>query len=127
MSLVKHAKKELKLAGLMSKGSDYDGMLGKAVIELIEAFSKQGHSGYSASQTIQLFVRLAQYQNITPIGSTPDEWQEVSVENGKTLLWQNTRRSSTFSRDGGKTWYDIDDPHLNNGDTWKPKWWKRWL
>jgi hypothetical protein len=33
-------------------------------------------------------------------------------------MWQNRRRSTTFSRDGGRTWYDIDDPSLDNGDTW---------
>lgn len=124
-NLVKHAEKELKLAGLFDKDSDYDGMLGKAVLELVKVFSKQGHSGFSAHQTLKIFNIVANYKPLTPIGTTKEEWMDVS---GMTLggqTWQNTRRGTTFSRDGGKTWYDIDDKKLNNGDTWKQSWLKK--
>lgn len=121
-NLVKHAKKELKLAGLLDKDSDYNGMLGEAVLELVKVFSKQGHSGFSANWTLDVFNKVASYKPLTPIGTTKDEWMEVSDD-----MWQNTRRSSTFSRDGGKTWYDIDDPKLNNGDTWRRRWWRKFL
>ena len=126
-NLVEHAEKELKLAGLFDKDSDYDGMLGKAVLELVKVFSKQGHSGFSAQQTIKIFNIVASYKPLSPIGTTKDEWMDVS---GMTLggqTWQNTRRSSTFSRDGGKTWYDIDDKKLNNGDTWRQSWFKKMI
>ena len=121
-NLVKHAEYELKLSGLLDKDSDYDGMLGKAVLELVKVFAKQGHSGFSAHQTIRIFKEVASYKPLSPIGTTKDEWIEVGTD-----MWQNKRRSSTFSRNGGKTWYDIDDPKLNNGDDWKRKWWKRYL
>ena len=39
MSLIKHAERELRLAGFFDKDSDYEGALGKAVMELIEVFS----------------------------------------------------------------------------------------
>lgn len=116
-NLVKHTKEELKLAGLFDKDSDYDGMLGDAVLELVKTFSKQGHSGFSAHQTLRIFNIVADFKNLTPIGSTPDEWADQSDISSEPM-WQNKRRGSTFSRDGGKTWYDIDDPKLNNGDTW---------
>lgn len=32
--------------------------------------------------------------------------------------WQNTRSSSCFSEDGGKTYYDINEDQ---------PWWRRWL
>jgi hypothetical protein len=121
-NLIEHAKEELELAGLFDKDSDYDGMLGKAVMDLVKVFSKQGHSGWSAHQTIKIFSIVANYKPLTPIGTTKDEWVEVSDK-----CWQNRRRSSTFSRDGGKTWYDIDDKKLNNGDTWKQNWLKKRL
>ena len=40
--LTDHARNELKLAGLFDKDSDYDGMLGDSVMELVKVFSKQG-------------------------------------------------------------------------------------
>lgn len=51
-------QKRLKELGVMDKDSDYNGLLGKWVEELSETFSKQGHSGYSAVLTIQLFNQL---------------------------------------------------------------------
>lgn len=123
-NLVKHAEKELKLAGLFDKDSDYDGMLGEAVLELVKVFSKQGHSGFSAHQTLKIFNIVANYKPLTPIGATKDEWMDISEMSGYPR-WQNTRRCTTFSRDGGKTWYDIDDKKLNNGDTWKQSWLKK--
>ncbi len=126
-NLVKHAERELRLAGLFDKDSDYDGELGKAVLELVKVFAKQGHSGFSAHQTLRIFNEVASYKPLTPIGKSKDEWMNVSDMSSEPM-WQNTRRSTTFSRDSGKTWYDIDDPKLNNGDTWRPKkWYRRWL
>jgi hypothetical protein len=119
-NLVKHAEKELKLAGLFDKDSDYDGMLGEAVLELVKVFSKQGHSGFSAHQTLKIFNIVADYKPLTPIGKSKDEWMNVSENCDGYEMWQNKRRGTTFSRDGGKTWYDIDDPKLNNGDVWSP-------
>lgn len=117
-NLVKHAEEELKLSGLFDKGSDYDGMIGEAVLELVKTFSKQGHSGFSAQWTLQLFNQVANFKNLTPIGTTKDEWIDVSSMS-QDPTWQNRRRGTTFSRDGGKTWYDIDDPSLDNGDHWR--------
>lgn len=119
-NLVKHAEHELKLAGLFDKDSDYDGMLGDAVLELVKVFAKQGHSGFSAHQTLKIFNIVADFKPLTPIGKSKDEWNDVSDASGEPM-WQNNRRSTTFSRDGGETWYDIDDSKLNHGDTWKKK------
>lgn len=118
-NLERHAKEELKLAGLLDKDSDYNGMIGKAVLELVKTFSKQGHSGFSAQWTLDVFNQVVSFKNLTPIGKSKDEWMDVAemTADGKGM-WQNKRRSTTFSRDGGKTWYDIDDPSLNNGDVW---------
>lgn len=116
-NLTEHAKQELVMAGVFDKDSYYKGMIGEAVMELVEVFAKQGHSGFSASLTLELFNKVVNYKNLTPIGKTKAEWIDQSEASGEPL-WQNKRRGSTFSRDGGKTWYDIDDPKLNKGDTW---------
>lgn len=123
-NLIEHAEYELLLAGLFAEAGDYGGMIAEAVLELVEVFSKQGHSGYSAGLVLRLFNEVANYRTLTPVGVSQEEWVEVGSSglvgsSDYERFWQNKRRSSTFSRDGGKTWYDIDDASLNNGDVWK--------
>lgn len=122
MSLQEHAKRELELAGLFKKDSDYDGMLAESVMQLIKVFSKQGHSGGSASLVIQLFKDLANYKTISPITGTDSEWNEVGhgvFQNNRlsTVFKQSDRFDGKpydidgriFSDDGGKTWFSNKD------------------
>ena len=102
--LFAHAANELQRAGLLDEGSDYDGMVGRAVLDLIELFATQGHSGMSAMMTIQLFDELARYQTITELTNDPSEWMEVADG-----IWQSLRQANAFSEDGGKTYYLVDD------------------
>lgn len=106
--LVKYAEEELKRAGLLNKNSDYDGMLGEAALEIVKVFSKQGHSGYSAETVTQIVEKLMRYEPLTPLTYAPDEWNDVSKESGSEM-WQNRRKSTVFSTDGGKTHYDINE------------------
>jgi hypothetical protein len=105
MSLTQHAEFELRRAGMMDKSSDYEGMVGYAVLDLVRTFAAQGHSGGSAMQTIALFTHLAKYQTLTPLTADKDEWNLVG-----SGMWQSRRKPSVFSGDGGKTWYCIDKP-----------------
>ncbi len=94
-NLIIHAKKELELAGYFDKEKDfYQGMTGNAVLELIEVFAKQGHSGMSSSLVINLFKELASFNPINPIYCTDEEWEEVEGD-----MFQNNRLSSVF-KDG---------------------------
>ncbi len=102
-SLVDHAKAELKRAGLFDVDSDYDGLLGRSVLELIEVFAKQGHSGASATIVQDLFNKLSQFKTLTPLTSDPTEWNDVSSMMGKPS-WQSNRDPSVFSENGGQTW-----------------------
>lgn len=63
--LVDDAKRNLKNSGMFDEDSDYDGMLGKAVLELIELFAEQGHSGASAMLTLELFDQVARRKPLT--------------------------------------------------------------
>lgn len=110
-NLTDHAKRELEWAGLFDADSDYNGMLGKAVMELVEVFAKQGHSGGSASIVLPVFSAVASFKTLTPLTSDPEEWMQVSPDvmpNGSPPVWQSKRQHSCFSNDGGKTHYDID-------------------
>lgn len=62
--LLNHANSELKRVGLFDKDSDYDGMIGEAVSELISTFAEQGHSGMSAMMTRELFYKLSNFETI---------------------------------------------------------------
>jgi len=110
-NLHEHAERELRRIG----GGGYDGMIDKAVMELVDTFSVQGHSGGSAMQTLAIFDRVAQFKVLSPLTDDPDEWMLVA-EPANT--WQSRRQSSCFSRDGGKSWYDIDEPDR----WWVPAW-----
>lgn len=107
-TLVHYARDELTRAGLFDKDSDYNGMLGEAALEIIEMFDNQGHSGMSASLVTQIVEKLMRFQPLTPLTYEPDEWNDVSDITGRPM-WQNKRKSTTFSVDGGKTHYDLDD------------------
>ena len=124
-NLIQHAKFEIERAGLNDKDADYDGAVAKSVMDLIQVFSDQHHSGMSASYVLGVFDKLARFDVLSPLTDNPDEWQEIcdetTEEHGTRTLYQNRRRGSTFSWDRGKTWYDIEDKSRDNGDTW-PGW-----
>jgi len=56
-------EKRLTELGMFDEDSDYDGMLGEAIMELSDTFAKQGHSGMSAAITVELFSQLMQEYN----------------------------------------------------------------
>jgi len=121
MSLINHAKLELQMAGLFDKEGDfYEGMTGNAVMELIEVFSKQGHSGMSAPMVADLFKKLANYEPLLPITGKDEEWGDVR-ELGDGKPWYQNKRCSAMFKDGkdGRP-YTIDAivKRDQNGVTW---------
>lgn len=122
MGLVDYATSELRRAGWFEEDSDYGGLVGPAVVKMVEQFAEEGHSGYSANLCLALFKRVAAFKPLTALKNPMEtgEYQDVSgysqTSPMKTL--QSTRLSSVFSEDGGKTWYDID---------LKVPRWKKWF
>lgn len=104
-NLVRHARAELRRAGLFDADADYDGALAESVMALIEVFSSQGHSGMSGGMTIDLFGRLAGFEALSALTTDPSEWVEVGHG-----IWQNRRDGAAFSKDGGKTYRRNGDP-----------------
>ena len=127
MGLIDHAKTELEISGLFDKDGDfYDGMTGKAVMELIEVFSKQGHSGASAPIIASLFHKLVNYEPLGPITGKDEEWVEVSdhISNGKE--WYQNKRCGALFKDGkdGKPYYiDAVVKRDQRGVTWSGRAW----
>ncbi len=115
-NIIKHARKELDLAGynVNNPKFDYGDAIGQSALEMIEAFSKAHHSGFSAEAALAVFDKLVRFKNLTELTSNPEEWNDVSEMSGKQPMWQNKRNSAVFSEDGGKTWYNIDDEKTIN-------------
>jgi len=101
-NLVDYARSELEaIEAFTAEGDFYGGMTGNAVMELIEVFAAQGHSGMSASLVRELFNKLAAYEPLRPLTGDESEWSEVSEG-----LFQNKRCSHVFKENGEA--YDID-------------------
>ena len=104
-NIARHAWDELNWAGAFTaEGDFYGGMTGRAVIDLVDVFVEQGHSGMSGSLVADAFHRLVMFKPLGPLTDDPDEWVEVADG-----LWQSRRQSHAFSKDGGKTYRLNDD------------------
>jgi hypothetical protein len=103
-NLLEHAKKEMKIAGLYDKDSDYGGMLATAIEKLISTHEKEGHSGMSNGMVVSLFSKLARFETITPLKGTDDEWGEIYQYGERESCQQNNRNSAVFKDDKG-TYY----------------------
>lgn len=122
MSMTDTHIKELELAGLFKKDSDYEGALGEAVKELLLVFQKQGHSGYSAQATASIFYRLVKGEPLSPLTSAEYEWNEIQpglfqstrvshvfINKNKEDQRPYTIQGKSFSDDGGQTYWTSRD------------------
>lgn len=116
-SLVQHAKRELRAAGLFDEDADYDGAVATCTTTLMEVFTAYGHSGGSLEQTLKVFDRLARGKPLTPLTGEDDEWEvpeQCKLEYPQML--QNKRYHLVFKDDEmawdvGKGRVPITFPH----------------
>lgn len=112
MSLVDHAKREFLALGYtpldQEQKDEPNKWIQENVLELLEVFSKQGHSGSSAPYCIHMFEKLASFKPLSPIKCDDNEWCEVTDN-----MFQNKRLSSVFKngKDGS--------PYYSNAIVWK--------
>jgi hypothetical protein len=97
-NLVEFAKKELDILG-MEEDSGIDGMMRKHIIHMVEEFSKEGHSGSSASYAINCLKKLLNYEPLSPITGEDDEWVKIT-----DTLYQNKRCYTVFKEKNGRTY-----------------------
>lgn len=117
-NLVSHAKAEFLASGYtpISESADsMDTMIQKNVLELMEVFAKQGHSGSSAPIVVHLFQRLAMFMPLTPLKLDDSEFIEVG-----TNTFQNIRLGSVFKEghDGKPYYLDAIAWKTQTGSTW---------
>lgn len=113
-NLVDYAKDELKRIGMIDSGEPYNDMAANAILELIEMFSSQRHSGFSASYAIEAFSRLAKFKPLSPLTGEDDEWCNVTED-----LLQNKRYSAVFKNKESGNAYNIEGKvFTDDGETW---------
>ena len=112
-NLVDYAKDELKRIGMIDSGEEYNDWATKAILDLIELFSSQSHSGFTAPYVAGMFHRLAMFKPASPLTGEDDEWNDVGDD-----LFQNKRYSAVFKDKDGIA-YNIDGKvFTDDGDVW---------
>lgn len=100
MTCVEFAKQEFDLLGWPGD-DEMQQLMCENILELLDAFDKQGHSGFSANYAISYFTRLAKYEPISPLTGDDSEWIEIGDNK-----YQNKRCFSVFKDENGA--YNID-------------------
>lgn len=113
-NLVDYAKDELTRIGMIDSGEPYNDLASKAILDLIELFAFQGHSGFSANYVINAFDRLARFKPLSPLTGEDDEWMEVGTD-----ILQNKRYSAVFKDGKDGTAYNIEGKvFTDDGEVW---------
>lgn len=101
-----HAERELLAAGYEPLDKEQeDGpnkWIQQNVLELLEVFGRQGHSGFSAPFAVEMFRKLALHEPLVPLSGADDEWNDIGDG-----MFQNNRCSRVFKDADGRA-YDID-------------------
>lgn len=118
--MIEKAKYELDLILKKCNEEDRDmqEMINKDILEIVEVFANQGHSGFSANYSIPIINKLLKQSFVLPLTGEKDEWCEVTdgvYQNKREgrIFKQNDRfdgkpyyiDGKAFSDDGGKSWY----------------------
>ena len=108
------ARDELESIGLGENCQDpMDQDMRKCILDMIDMFADQGHSGFSANYMISVVTRL---MNIKPLGPLTGDDSEWTLVQDDPVLYQNKRYSAVF-KDGNGRAYDIDARVVK--DQWK--------
>ena len=92
-SSAEYAKSEL--ARITKDGDGLQDAINKNILDIVELFASQGHSGISAGYAMSILERLLRFKPLTPLTGEDDEWTEVSDKMGKRCF-QNKRCPSVF-------------------------------
>ncbi len=112
----KYAVEEMKKIGFQFDGDGYpienveenfdvNTEMALCVLEILDVFAKQGHSGMSASYCLGILEKVMKFEPITPLTGDDSEWTLVSEDNNRPI-YQNRRCSHVF-KDHEDRSYDI--------------------
>lgn len=101
-NICKHAIKELKLAGYGNGEGGPNDWMYQQVIEAVAVFASHGNSGSSAPWEINLVQRLCDWNIISPLRFTDEEWMQISSDG----TCQNRRKGNVFKEPDGSIHYN---------------------
>lgn len=101
-NICKYAIKELKLAGYGNGEGGPTDWIYQQVIEAVAVFASHGNSGSSAPLEINLVQRLCDWNIISPLKFTDDEWCQISSDG----TCQNRRKGDVFKEPDGSIHYN---------------------
>lgn len=101
-NICQHAIKELKLAGYGKVEGDPNDWIYQQVLEAVVVFASHGNSGSSAPLEINLVQKLCNWDVISPLRFTDDEWSQISSDG----TCQNIRKYNVFKEPDGSIHYN---------------------
>lgn len=99
------ARQELALIGADGEDDKMQAAINRHILKMVRTFSREGHSGFSASYAIDILEKLLRYEPLSPLAGGDDEWNDIS-EMSDEPCWQNRRCSHVFKGADGRA-YDI--------------------
>jgi len=102
-NLLEHAKEELRIAGLLESDDEMQKAMNNHILHMVEEFSKEEHSGFSASYAFGQLEKLLRFDPLTPL--TGEDWEWTEYADG---LYQNKRMSSVFKDGKDEQAYYLD-------------------
>jgi len=102
--LINFAKSELDIIGMKEDDLEISNRaMREHILRMVEVFSDEGHSGFSASYAAAILEKLLRFQPISPLTGEDSEWNLISE---KEKLYQNKRCSHVFKSNGKA--YDLN-------------------
>lgn len=101
-NICQHAIKELKLAGYGKGEGGPNDWIYQQVLEAVAVFSSHDNSGSSAVSEIELVKKLCNFDIISPLRFTDDEWCQISSDG----TCQNRRKGNVFKEPDGSIHYN---------------------
>ena len=101
-NICQYAIKELKLAGYGKGEGGPNDWIYQQVLEAVAVFSSHDNSGSSAIFEIELVKKLCNFDIISPLRFTDDEWCQISFDG----TCQNRRKGNVFKEPDGSICYN---------------------